>query len=125
MKLGERQEIHTDSIGKLICHINSVPGYRARIKGSFCPDLNEVISALEEFSFDSALLNELKLHKHCKRSFHYSGRATDIDIFYNGTWLTDTADYKFAGDYWESLHPLNTWGGRWSDGRHFSTGEGK
>ena len=127
MRLGERQEIHTDSIGKLILFINSQPGYSCRMKGAWCPNLHRAIQIISSNNDGThgPVLHDLEPHLHAVKSFHYDALATDLPIFKNGVWLKDTPDYKFAGDYWESLHPLNTWGGRWMDGNHFSTGEGK
>jgi len=59
---------------------------------------------------------------HMKSSLHFEGLAKDFEIRKNGVWLEDTKDYFFAGEFWESLHPLACWGGRFSnpDGCHFS-----
>jgi hypothetical protein len=46
--------------------------------------------------------------------------AIDIMLFKNGFWLTQTKDYKWLGDYWLTLHPMNRWGGVEGDGNHFS-----
>lgn len=56
-------------------------------------------------------------------SLHLLGLAGDL-LLYNehGTYLTATEDYKVIGEYWEGLHPLCRWGGRFkkADGNHFS-----
>lgn len=47
--------------------------------------------------------------------------AVDFNLFVNGQYKTDTADYLPLGEYWESLG--GTWGGRFKsrpDGNHFS-----
>jgi hypothetical protein len=54
-------------------------------------------------------------------SFHYMRLAIDLNLFWKGTYLTETADYEVLGEYWESLG--GTWGGRFDDGNHFSWGE--
>ena len=53
-------------------------------------------------------------------SLHIKCLAIDIMLFKNGKYLTDTADYLKAGEYWESLG--GSWGGRFKkpDGDHFS-----
>lgn len=60
--------------------------------------------------------------KHMAGSLHYEGLASDLLLFKNGVWLTDTADYKFAGDYWKTLDVDCRWGGEFTkpDGDHFS-----
>jgi hypothetical protein len=35
-------------------------------------------------------------------------------------WCDRTEDFKELGEKWETMHPLARWGGRWSDGNHFS-----
>jgi len=64
------------------------------------------------------------------KSAHKQKCAGDLNFFLNGKYLTDTEDYKFAGDYWKSLDPMNKWGGDFgattnrpnlgADGNHFS-----
>lgn len=56
-------------------------------------------------------------------SLHGDKMAIDIAIFKKSapdTYLTDTHEYLFAGEYWERLG--GAWGGRFSkpDGNHFS-----
>lgn len=56
-------------------------------------------------------------------SLHTLRLAVDLQLFKDGVYLTNSADYKPLGEYWESLHPLCCWGGRFItriDGNHFS-----
>jgi len=54
-----------------------------------------------------------------KNSLHYEGLAGDLILYNaNGTYLTRTEDYEFAGTFWEALG--GSWGGRFKDGNHFS-----
>lgn len=53
---------------------------------------------------------------------HQKRLAIDLMLFIDGEWQQDTAAYKPLGEYWESLHPDNRWGGNFSgawDGNHF------
>lgn len=59
---------------------------------------------------------------HMRGSFHYKRLAIDLNLFKGGVWLDGTEDHTFAGEFWESIG--GTWGGRWSDGNHYSWGEG-
>jgi D-alanyl-D-alanine carboxypeptidase len=56
------------------------------------------------------------------QSVHCSRLAVDLQLFKEGTYLTNAEDYKFAGEYWKSLHPLCRWGGDFArvDADHFS-----
>ena len=59
--------------------------------------------------------------RHMKGSLHYDGLAVDIDLCdKEGKYLPNTDDHKKYGEYWESLDPLCTWGGRFNDGNHYS-----
>lgn len=60
-------------------------------------------------------------------SLHKSRLAIDLNLFKEGKWLSKTEDYKFAGQYWESLSTglyKCCWGGHFSDGNHFSIEHG-
>ncbi len=59
-------------------------------------------------------------------SLHTQRLAIDLHAFRNGKFLTDSADYKPLGEYWESLAPDCAWGGRFKnpDGNHFSIRHG-
>lgn len=54
------------------------------------------------------------------RSTHRFRLAVDFNLFKEGKYLTKTEDHKELGEYWESLHPLARWGGRFKDGNHYS-----
>lgn len=58
-----------------------------------------------------------------RNSFHTKRLAIDLHLFKDGEYLTKTEDHKEFGEYWESLDPECTWGGRFNDGNHYSYGE--
>lgn len=55
-------------------------------------------------------------------SLHTQRLAIDLQLFKNGVYITDSADYEPLGVFWEELDPDACWGGRFSkpDGNHFS-----
>ena len=55
-----------------------------------------------------------------KNSLHTSRLAIDLNLFKEGKFLANTSDHEGLGLYWESLHPLTRWGGRFGDGNHYS-----
>jgi hypothetical protein len=59
-------------------------------------------------------------------SLHTQRLAIDLLLFRDGKYLTDSADYRPLGEYWESLAPDCAWGGRFNrpDGNHFSIRHG-
>jgi len=61
-------------------------------------------------------------------SLHLQRRAVDLNFFLNGKLTYDKAVLAPLGAYWESLNPLNSWGGngiKLVDTPHFSRGVGK
>ena len=55
------------------------------------------------------------------RSLHRIRLAGDYGLFdATGAYLTKSEQYQALGDYFESLHPLAYWGGRFQDGNHLS-----
>jgi hypothetical protein len=53
-------------------------------------------------------------------SLHELSLAADLNAFKNKKYLEYTSEYRELGEFWESLHPLARWGGRFGDGNHFS-----
>jgi hypothetical protein len=64
-------------------------------------------------------IGETKGYGHSK-SGHKQRLAVDFNLFKEGVFLPDTASHAFLGDYWERLHPLCRWGGKFADGNHYS-----
>ena len=62
------------------------------------------------------------------QSLHLQRRAVDLNFFRDGSFVLSKTAIAPLGAYWESLHPLNSWGGngeRLVDVPHFSRGVGK
>lgn len=55
-----------------------------------------------------------------KYSNHKRRLAIDLNLFKDSVYLTETEQYRAAGEYWESLSADARWGGRFNDGNHFS-----
>jgi hypothetical protein len=61
-------------------------------------------------------------------SLHLSRLAIDLNFFKEGKLVGDKKVLAPLGAFWESLHPLNSWGGNGRtlvDLPHFSRGAGK
>jgi len=61
-------------------------------------------------------------------SLHLQRQAVDLNFFKNGKLTMDRISLAPLGLFWESLHPLNSWGGngvKLLDTPHFSRGVGK
>lgn len=53
-------------------------------------------------------------------SVHKHRLAVDLNLTTGGTYKASTEDHRRLGEYWEKLHPLCRWGGRFNDGNHYS-----
>jgi hypothetical protein len=98
MKIGQKQEVFALLLAKLIIKIYE-SGYSVRIGDVFAKKRDPL--------------------EHKKNSQHYLKLAADLNLFKDGAFLETTDAHKVFGDYWESLHPLCRWGGRWGDGNHY------
>ena len=54
------------------------------------------------------------------RSVHRKRLGIDLNLFLNGVYLDKTESHLPLGEFWESLHSLCRWGGRFEDGNHYS-----
>lgn len=106
MTLGQRQRLFTQLISKLITFAYD-NGYELTF-GDAYRDPRVYGDVGSKKSYSSA------------NSLHKQRLAVDFNLFKNGVYLTTTNDHKALGEYWESLHPLCRWGGRFNDGNHYS-----
>ena len=60
-----------------------------------------------------------KSYSHPK-SAHKIRLAIDLNLFKNGELLETSDDHRPLGEWWEKQHPMARWGGRFSDGNHYS-----
>ena len=54
------------------------------------------------------------------KSAHKNKLAIDLNLFKYGAYMDETSSHQSLGEYWETLHPLCRWGGRFNDGNHYS-----
>lgn len=105
MKLSEKQQLFAQLVAQLITWAGD-HGYRLTFGEAYRTP-------------EQAALNA-KTGKGIGNSLHTQRLAVDLNLFINGQYKTDTAQYLPLGEYWESLG--GAWGGRFSkpDGNHFS-----
>lgn len=58
------------------------------------------------------------------RSTHKFKLAIHLNLFRDGKYLRKTDDHEPLGIWWEQQHELCRWGGRFSDGNHYSLEHG-
>jgi hypothetical protein len=108
MTLFEKQKTFALNVAALIKFINDF--------GQFCT-LGEAERSKEQAEIYAKEGKGIADSLHCKRL------AIDLNLFdKNGNYLTEKKDYEMAGEFWEKLHPLNRWGGRFQhlvDSNHF------
>lgn len=99
MTLGEKQELFTYNMAKLIMWANE-KGYKARAR-----ELQRTMEQQELY---------IKQGKsQTKKSNHLNSCAVDIYFTKNGKLIESKEELQTIGDYWESLHPDNKWGGNY------------
>lgn len=100
MKLSEKQQIFTQNIGKLIefARCNNI----GLTFGHAWRSNEEQLRLVQEGK--SQTMN----------SNHLNRLAVDFNVFIKGKLTWKWEDIKPLGDYWETLHPLNRWGGDWN-----------
>lgn len=105
--LGELQREHVECVAKLISYAYA-QGYQFT--------WGEAFRTAVQAQWDADHHTGIKNSVHCLRL------AVDLQLFKDGTYLTDPTAYKFLGTYWKALHPLARWGGDFStvDADHFS-----
>jgi hypothetical protein len=89
--------------------------------------LAKLIVYANECGYGIAIDGTKEATGHIENSFHPKGLAADMNLYKGETWLKNTEDHRFLGDYWKSLDSMCTWGGDFKspDGNHYSYGEGK
>lgn len=114
MTLGEKQRLFPTLLIQLIAHIYQ-QGYAVSWGDGFR---------------DPRVFGEVGEQKGYgrSRSNHKKRLAQDLNLFkqVDGKWvyLTSTEDHRPFGEFWESLHPLCSWGGHFQDGNHYSLEDG-
>ena len=53
-------------------------------------------------------------------SAHKQRLAIDLNLFKDGVFLDSSEAHRPLGEWWEGQHPSARWGGRFSDGNHYS-----
>lgn len=108
MTLGDKQRLFTRLVGILIEY-----AYQHGYELTFGDAFRSAEQAISNANDGTGIRNSL----------HKLRLAIDLNLFKDGKYLSLTEDHKFLGVFWESLHPLCRWGGRFvphSDGNHYS-----
>jgi len=106
MTLGDKQRLFTRCVASLLEFAHS-RGYEVTFGDAFRdPRLH-------------GAMGEKKGYGH-RNSNHKKKLAIDLNLFLDGKYLRLDKDHEPLGLYWESLHPLCVWGGRFNDGNHYS-----
>lgn len=130
LKLGEKQELFMSLLPLLLDKAHSL-GFKvrggelqrtesqARLNANTCRVCKglKLYHAKEDHKFRSIGI-VMSLHRICL--------AIDLKLMKGGIYLKYSSQYKKLGIYWESLHELCCWGGRFRkpDGGHFSIAHG-
>ena len=100
--------------------------------------LPQLLTRIHDAGYECALgegyvgLSGADAHVHLRTGGHYKKIAQDVDLFrFNRDtliweYVTDSEGHRPFGEFWETLHPLCRWGGRFTppDGNHYSLEDG-
>ena len=105
MTLGETQRLFAGMVGRLLVHAYD-EGYEVTLDWAYRPP--EVAAYYADLGIG------------IRNSNHTRKLAVDLNLFRDGVWLRATEDHAPLGEWWERLHPLCRWGGRFNDGNHYA-----
>lgn len=111
MTLGQKQRLFTFYIAKLILRAYEM-GYEMTLGDAYRHPLQAAENAKPGPNGEKP--------KGISNSLHCQRLAIDLNLFRHGEYLTTTEAHRPLGEYWESLHELARWGGRFNDGNHYS-----
>lgn len=98
MTLQQKQSVFAQNVARLLMHVDAI--------GLTC-SIGEVFRTQEQAEIYEKEGKGIKDSLHCKKL------AIDLHLFSpHGQYLTDMKSYEPLGQYWESLLPVNKWGGR-------------
>ena len=100
MKLSQYQRIFTSNVSKLI-------------EFAYCNNI-ELTFGEAYRTREQQLIYVQTDRSRTMNSNHLKRLAVDFNFFIDGNLTYKFKDIKKVGDYWESLHPLNRWGGDWN-----------
>jgi len=115
MKLSEQQQIFTYNVSCFIQYAFDAHGIRLTL-GEAYRTSSQVYLYFYGYEVVRGGILGIKLRKvrrlsRTLRSLHASRLAIDFNYFIDGKLTYDFYDIKPLGDYWESLHEENVWGG--------------
>lgn len=115
MRLSEQQRKFTYHISCLIQYAYDIQGIEMTF-GEANRTYSQVLLNYFGYTIERGGVLGIKLVKGRRlsktlKSLHMDRLAVDFNFFINGRLTYDFYEIKPLGDYWESLDPLNTWGG--------------
>jgi len=122
MTLGEKQEIFSENVGKLIMFAYE-NGYGIRL-GEVYRTKDQQTLYFEGYTLkkigSSVKLAKITPKSNTMNGYHLKKLAIDINLFKNGEWLTGKEDFKLLAEFWSELNPNNVSGYEWGwDFGHF------
>ena len=118
MKLSEKQQIFSLNVACLIQYAHALgigltfgEAHRTESQGL----LNFFGYDVVKHGIGLLSLVKRKRTSWTTHSLHLSRLAVDFNFFINGELTYKKEDLQELGDYWESLHENNRWGGNWEN----------
>lgn len=106
MKLGEKQRLLAKLLPRLLDKAHEL-GFEVTLGDAYRDPRTHGVLGVKKAYGHAFSCHKLRL-------------AIDLNLFKDGVYLTKNDDHKPLGEYWETLHELCRWGGRWGDANHYS-----
>jgi hypothetical protein len=129
VKLGEKQELFARLLPLLLIRALQL-GYQLRLKEIYRPPQMAQWNATHCARCGGTTGDPLHLSGHefrrigIRNSLHCDGLAIDFYLTRDGDMCWGEDAYLELGEFWEGLHLLTAWGGRFNDAGHFSIMDG-
>lgn len=112
MKLSEKQIIFSKNVAKLIVYADECLGIDLTF-GEAYRTADQQYLYYHGLTFKNDSIQSTRRSSWTMNSNHLSRLAVDFNFFINGKLTYKKEDIQELGDYWETLHPKNKWGGNY------------
>jgi len=122
MTLGEKQQLFVELEHKWVAYALQ-QGYKLRHgEGRIAALGADGTSGRKADEVGTGRRVRVEDREHMQKGAHYTGIGADWNLFVDGQWLVtgNEPEWLNLGAYWESLHELCRWGGRFGDANHIS-----
>jgi len=98
-----------------VLHVQASELFDSQVR--FTQILGRLLLYAETLGYEVTVGDAYATVGHIKGSKHKCRLAIDLNLFWQGRYLTETGDHGLLGLLWKEMG--GTWGGNWGDGNHY------